>query len=527
MAFLRERGALDSRHDLLIGKVYLVGAGPGDPGLFTLKGKTILERADCVIYDFLASGELLHFARAECEKIYVGKRGGAHTMSQADINALLVRKAREGGVVARLKGGDPFIFGRGGEEAEALAKAGIPFEVVPGISSGYAAPAYAGIPVTHRDFTSGVAFITGHEDPTKAQTALDWAKIATGLGTLVFFMGVRNLPEITRALVEHGRDPRTPVAVIRWGTRAEQQVVTGTLADIVSKAASILPPAIMVVGEVVRLREHLNWFERLALFGKRIVITRSREQAGVLREALAELGAQVVEVPTIEIRDPASWEPLDQAIRRLEEFHYLLLTSANGVRSFLARLKASGRDVRDLKGVTIGAIGPATAAEFAKAGIKVDLVPEKYHAEGLVETLRSHDLRGKSFLIPRAKVARDILLRELEKLGAHVEVVEAYEAVAPPLRRGQLTRLLSPPPDLLVFASSSTASNFVRLLRGCRLARVLRGIAVASIGPITSHTLRKLRLPVSIEASESTIPGLVRAIRDYFSRQACRNTSRA
>jgi uroporphyrinogen III methyltransferase/synthase len=439
-------------------------------------------------------------------------------MPQADINALLVRKAREGRVVARLKGGDPFIFGRGGEEAEALAKAGIPFEVVPGISSGYAAPAYAGIPVTHRDFTSGVAFITGHEDPTKAETALDWAKIATGLGTLVFFMGVRNLPEITRALVEHGGDPRTPVAVIRWGTRAEQQVVTGTLADIASKAAGILPPAITVVGEVVNLREHLNWFERLALFGKRIVITRSREQASVLREALAELGAQVVEIPTIEIRDPASWEPLDQAIQRLEEFHYLLVTSANGVRSFLGRLKVCGRDVRDLKGVTIGAIGPATAAEFAKTGIRVDLVPENYRAEGLLETLRSHDLKGKSFLIPRAKVARDVLPRELGRLGAHVEVVEAYEAVAPPLRRGQLKRLLTPLPDLIVFTSSSTASNFARLFRDCRLERVLRGIAVASIGPITSDTVRKLGLSVSVEARESTIPGLLQAIREHFGR---------
>jgi uroporphyrinogen III methyltransferase/synthase len=439
-------------------------------------------------------------------------------MPQADINALLVRKAREGGVVARLKGGDPFIFGRGGEEAEALAKARIPFEVVPGISSGYAAPAYAGIPVTHRDFTSGVAFITGHEDPTKAETALDWAKIATGLGTLVFFMGVRNLPKITRALLEHGRDPRTPVAVIRWGTRAEQQVVTGTLADIASKAAGILPPAITVVGEVVNLRQHLNWFERLALFGKRIVITRSREQASVLREALAELGAQVVEIPTIEIRDPASWEPLDQAIQRLEEFHYLLVTSANGVRSFLGRLKVCGRDVRDLKGVTIGAIGPATAAEFAKSGIRVDLVPEKYRAEGLLETLRSHDLKGKSFLIPRAKVARDILPRELGKLGAHVEVVEAYEAVAPPLRRGQLKRLLTPLPDLIVFTSSSTASNFARLFRDCQLERILRGIAVASIGPITSDTVRGLGLSVSVEARESTIPGLLQAIREHFAR---------
>ena len=515
---MRERRTLVSRNGSQIGKVYLIGAGPGDPGLFTLKGKTILERADCVVYDYLANEELLRFVRPGCEKIYVGKRGGAHTRSQAEINHLLVRKAREGRIVARLKGGDPFIFGRGGEEAEELVKGGIPFEVVPGISSGYAATAYAGIPVTHRDFTSGVAFITGHEDPTKAETALDWSKIATGLGTLVFFMGVKNLPEIAGKLVEHGRDPGTPVAVIRWGTRAEQQVVTGTLADIVSKAEGVPPPAITVVGEVVRLRDRLNWFERLPLFGKRLVITRTREQASVLGEALAELGAQVIEIPTIEIREPASWQPLDQAIRRLEEFHYLLVTSANGVRSFLARLETCGRDVRDLKGLVIGAIGPATAAEFAKTGIKVDFVPKDYRAEGLLEALSGHDLQGKSILIPRAKVARDLVPRALKERGARVEVVEAYETVAPEFPPGELERLLTPLPDMITFTSSSTATNFAKLLGDRKLRDVLDGVAVASIGPITSDTLRDLGLEVGLEAKESTIPGLVQAIREHFRR---------
>jgi len=498
------------------GKVYLIGAGPGDPGLFTLKGKAILERADCVVYDYLASEDLLRFARAEAEKIYVGKRGGAHSMSQAGINELLVRKAREGRVVARLKGGDPFVFGRGGEEAEELVKAGIPFEVVPGISSGYAAPAYAGIPLTHRDFTSGVAFLTGHEDPTKAETALDWSKLATGVGTLVFFMGVKNLPEITSALLQHGRRPETPVAVIRWGTRPDQQVVTGTLADITSKAAGIAPPAITVVGEVVSLRDQLNWFERLPLFGKRIVITRTQEQAGVLREALADLGAGVVEIPTIEIREPASWEPLDGAIRRLEEFQYLLVTSANGVRNFLARLRACGRDVRDLKGLLIGAIGPATAAEFAKTGVRVDFVPRDYRAEGLLEVLSRHELQGKSFLIPRAKVARDLVPRAIRERGAHVEVVEAYETAAPEFAPGELEQLLTPRPDMITFTSSSTAANFAALVKDGKLEEVLHDVAVASIGPITSETLRKLGLPVTVEAAESTIPGLVRAIRQYF-----------
>jgi uroporphyrinogen III methyltransferase/synthase len=500
------------------GKVYLVGAGPGDPGLFTLKGKAVLGRADCVIYDTLANEALLRFARPDCERIFVGKLGSHPDARQVEINRLLISKAKEGLKVARLKGGDPFIFGRGGEEAEELVKAGIPFEVVPGVSAGYAVPAYAGIPVTHRDFAAGVSFITGHEDPSKDEPALDWSKIATGLNTLVFFMGVRNLPEIASALAAHGRDPQTPAAVIRWGTRAEQQVVTGTLADIALKAAHVLPPAITVVGEVVKLRDRLNWFERLPLFGKRIAITRSREQAGALRETLEALGSQVVEIPTIEIRPPASWQPLDQAIARLEQFDYLLVTSANGVKNFLARLQASDHDVRDLKGLTIGAIGPATAAEFARAGVKVDFVPTRYQAESLLEVLADHDLQGKAILIPRAKVARDLVPRALAQRGAHVEVVEAYQTVTPSFAPGELERLLTPPPDLITFTSSSTASNFAKLLGSDNATQTLTKVGIASIGPITSDTLRRLGLDVAVEATESTIPGLIRAIQEHFQR---------
>lgn len=498
-------------------KVYLIGAGPGDPGLLTLKGKAILERADCIVHDFLANEELLQIARPDAEKIFVGKRGGEHTISQEEINQLLVSKAREGRMVARLKGGDPYIFGRGGEEALGLVKAGIPFEVVPGITSGYAAPAYAGIPVTHRDFTSTVCFITGHEDPTKDESSIDWAKLAAGQGTLVLFMGVKRLPEITRVLIAHGRDPRTPVAVIRWGTRPDQEVVTGTLADIAARAAEIQPPAVTVIGEVVKLREQLNWFENLPLFGRRFVITRTREQASVLREGLAALGAEVIEIPTIEIRDPSSWEPLDSAIRRLEEFHFLLVTSANGVRNFLARLKACGRDVRALKGLEIGAIGPATAAEFAKTGVKVDFVPREYRAEGLLDALGARDLHGKAFLVPRAKVARDVVPKVLAERGARVEVVEAYKTTIPVFPEGEIERLLTPLPDAITFTSSSTASNFAKLVGESKVADTLRGVAVASIGPVTSHTVRKLGLEVTIEASESTVPGLLRAIRQHFS----------
>ncbi len=501
------------------GKVYLVGAGPGDPGLFTLKGKLALEQADCVIYDILANDALLRFARPECERIFVGKLGVDPAIRQGEINKLLVSKAREGLMVVRLKCGDPFIFGRGGEEAEELVKTGIPFEVIPGISSGFAAPAYAGIPVTHRDFASAVSFITGHEDPTKHEPALDWSKLAAPRTTLVFFMGVGNLPEIASALVKHGRDPETPVAVIRWGTRAGQQVVTGTLSDIVSKAATIEPPAVTVVGEVVKLRDRLNWFERLPLFGKRIAITRGREQAGVLRDALAALAAQTVEIPTIEIRPPKSWKPMDQAILRLEDFDYLLATSANGVRNFLARLMACGRDIRDLKGLKIGAIDPATAAEFQKTGVRVDFVPRQYRAEGLLEVLADHEVRGKAFLIPRAKVARDLVPRALEKRGARVEVVVAYETATPSFRPDELEHLLSPSPDMITFTSSSTASNFAKLMSERKVAEALSGVAIASIGPITSDSLRELGLEVAVEATASTIPGLVRAIQEYFARR--------
>jgi uroporphyrinogen III methyltransferase/synthase len=501
------------------GKVYLIGAGPGDPGLLTLKGRAILERADCVIYDFLAAGELLRFSRADAEKIFAGKRGGGPRRPQEEINQLLVAKARQYAVVARLKGGDPFIFGRGGEEALALVKAGIAFEVVPGVTSGIAAPAFAGIPVTHRDLASSVSFVAGHEDPAKDESAIDWATAAASTGTLVFFMGTRNLAAIAARLVERGRPPATPAAVIHWGSRPGQQVVTGTLADIAERAASLHPPTVIVVGEVVRLRDELNWFERLPLFGKRIVITRAREQASALADALADLGAEAIELPTIEIRPPASWAALDGAIQRLEQFQYLLVTSANGVRNFLARLKACGRDVRDLKGLTIGAIGPATAAEFARTGVRVDFVPKEYRAEGLLDSLAGCDLREKAFLIPRAKVARDLLPRALEECGARVEVVEAYETVAPEFAPGELDRLLTPPPDAITFTSSSTASNFAQLLASRPIQEVLRGTVIASIGPVTSATLRKLGLEVTLEASESTIPGLVQALRGYFAHK--------
>lgn len=500
----------------MVGKVYLVGAGPGDTGLLTLKGKAALERADAVIYDFLANEDLLRYARSECEKICVGKRPGVKNSPQEAINQLLVSKAAEGKVVVRLKGGDPFIFGRGGEEAQALANAGIPFEVVPGITSGYAAPAYTGIPLTHRDLSSSVTFVTGHEDPSKSSSSIDWTKLAGGADTLVFFMGVRNLPKISAALLEGGKDPSTPSAVIFWGTRATQQTVTGTLADIASRAEGIEAPAIVVVGKVAGLREELNWFERLPLFGKRIVTTRTRGQSAVFKDALERLGAEAIEVPAIEIRDPQSWQRLDEAIGRLEEFNYLLFTSANGVRKFLARLAACDRDVRDLKGLEIGAIGPGTSAELAATGIRADFMPQEYRAEGLIESLKGAEVRGKAILIPRAKVARDILPRSLEERGARVEVVEAYETVRPEFPAGELERLLTPVPDAITFTSSSTVTNFVNLIENAGLREILEGVAIASIGPITSETCRKHGLEVPIEATDSTVAGLIQALQVYF-----------
>ncbi len=494
------------------GRVYLVGAGPGDPTLLTLKGKVALERADCVIYDFLANEELLAYTRPDCHKIFAGKRVGRHSVTQREINRTLIERARRGETVVRLKGGDPFIFGRGGEEAEALAAADVRFEIIPGVSSGHAAPAYAGIPLTHRNYASSVSFLSGHEHSGLAAEVAD----VTRADTAVFFMGAHNLGAIASTLIARGRAPSTPAAVIRWGTTPDQEVVTGTLENIARRAQKLQPPTVIVVGNVVNLRERLNWFERLPLFGKRIVVTRAREQSALLREALAARGAQPVALPAIEIHDPESWAQLDDAVRRLQDFDFLLVTSVNGVRKFLARLREAGRDVRDLKGIEIGAIGPATAAEFAAAGIRVDFVPREYRAEGLIEALETHDLRGKKFLIPRARVARDLVPRALAERGARVEVVEAYNTAAPEYKPEELDRLLTPMPAVLTFTSSSTARNFSKLpIPGKTRARLSDAI-IASIGPVTSATLRELGMNVDIEAGESTMAGFISALEAHF-----------
>ncbi|MBI3991623.1 MAG: uroporphyrinogen-III C-methyltransferase, partial [Candidatus Omnitrophica bacterium] len=389
------------------GIVYLIGAGPGDPGLITLKGIECLKKAEVVIYDHLVNPQLLSYARKDAEIIYAGKIQNKHTLTQDEINRLLVKKASSGKCVARVKGGDPFIFGRGGEEAEALVRARINFEIVPGVTSAIAVPAYAGIPLTMRKFTSTVGFITGHEDPTKEISDIPWDKVSTGMGTLVFLMGLNNLPEIVNRLIYHGKKPETPVAVIQWGTLPKQRTVTGNLKDIAEKVKKekLKPPSIIVVGDVVKLRNSLNWFEKRPLFGKRILVTRTREQASELSNMLKDLGADVIEFPTIEIRPISDYKKADNAISNLSQYSYLFLTSVNGVRFFKERLDALGLDSRAVAGVKVCAIGPRTAEELEKIGIKPDFIPSEYSAEGILNKI--HNLKGKNILILRAVEARD------------------------------------------------------------------------------------------------------------------------
>ncbi len=505
----------------MTGKVYLIGAGPGDPGLVTVKGTECIRAADIVVYDYLAAPALLKYAQKDAEIIYVGKKGGAHTLPQEDINALLVEKAASGNIVARLKGGDPFIFGRGGEEAEVLVAAGVPFEVVPGVTSAVAAPAYAGIPLTHRKFTSTVAFITGHEDPTKDTSGIDWASLAKGIGTTVFLMGIKNLPHIAARLIRHGKAPDTPVALVRWGTTPAQQTVTGTLDTIADESvrAGIKAPAIIVVGEVVRLRDSLRWFEDRPLFGKRIVVTRAREQASDLVKALTDLGAECLEYPTIQVMPPENHQPLDSAIASLSTYDWLIFTSVNGVIFFLDRLFGTGKDIRALGDIRTACIGPVTANKLFERGIRCDVLPLTYRAESVVDAFKNRSIQGKKILLPRAETARPILPAELTKMGARVHEVTAYrtrnvrehaESLIRQLENGAI--------DLVTFTSSSTVKNFRSLLPEKKLNDLLKGVAIASIGPITSDTAQGLGFEVHITAETYTIPGLIDAILRYYAR---------
>lgn len=504
------------------GKVYLVGAGPGDPGLLTLKGKDCIASADVIIYDFLAAKELLKYASPAAERIYAGKQGGDHTLTQDRINALLVEKGKAGHTVTRLKGGDPFIFGRGGEEIEALIAAGIPFEIVPGVTSAIAAPAYAGIPLTHRQYASSVTFITGHEDPTKTESMLNWEALARTGGTLVFLMGVKNLPQIAERLMGCGMPPETPAALVRWGTTSAQQTVTGTLSTITANVekANLKPPCIIVVGDVVELRDKMKWFETRPLFGKRIVVTRARKQASDLVERLSAMGAECLEYPAIEIAAPGDMAPLDAAIENIGSYHWLIFTSVNGVDIFFSRLGHLGKDTRALGNIKTAAIGPATAALMAAFGLRADIVPESYRAESVVEAFRHEPVSGKRVLLPRAAEARPVLPVELSKMGAVVDEIAAYRTIcdnsaAEPL----IERLRAKTVDMITFTSSSTVTNFKSLLPAEAYAKLISDVKIAAIGPITADTAREKGFQVDVVAREYTIPGLCEAIREHFTRE--------
>jgi uroporphyrinogen III methyltransferase/synthase len=503
------------------GKVYLVGAGPGDPGLITIKGKECLERAEVVLYDYLANPALLKYVPTAAERIYVGRRGRGQYQNQAEINQLLIERARAGKLVVRLKGGDPFVFGRGGEEAEAVAAAGVDFEVVPGVTAAVAVPAYAGIPVTHRTMASTVTIVTGHEDAEKPSPVLEWPKLASTSGTLVFMMGMKNLPTIVANLLSEGRAPDTPVALVRWGTRAEQRTIVGTLMDIVGKAqaARFEPPTVIVVGEVVRLREQLNWFEKRPLFGKRIMTTRAQEQVAEFSQLLIAYGAEPVELPAILLVPPATWEGVDEVIGRLSQFDWVIFTSVNGVTPFMQRVEAKGKDARAFAKLRIGCIGPRTAQELERYGLKADLVPVEYQAEGLIAALAREGVGGRRVLIPRAEVAREILPDQLRELGAQVEVVPVYRAIAPAVDVEPVKQQLQEGRiDVVTFTSSSTVRNFVELLGGAESARHLVAQAViACIGPITARTAEEYGLAVTIMPAENTVPALAEAIAKHYS----------
>ncbi len=502
------------------GIVYLVGAGPGDPKLLTLRGKECLEQADVVLYDYLANPALLAHAPSRAERIYVGRRGKGKYPAQDDINRLLIDRAHQGNVVVRLKGGDPFVFGRGGEEAEALAAAGIAFEVVPGVTAAVAAPAYAGIPVTHRTLASTVTFVTGHEDPEKPETLLEWPKLASSHGTLVFLMGMKNLRSIVSNLLAEGRPSTTSVAIIRWGTRAAQHTVVGSLSDIVEKAeaAKLEPPTVIVVGEVVRLRAQLNWFEQRPLFGKRVMMTRAKEQAAELASLLAAYGAEPVEAPTIHIGPPADWTPVDRAIASIDAYQWVIFTSVNGVAQFMTRLRTIGFDARCLAGRTICCIGPRTAQELEKFGVRADMIPEEYQAEGLLAALGGRSLNSTRVLIPRAEVARELLPDELRARGAQVDVIPVYRTVAPSGDvEGWRQRLVNRDIHVVTFTSSSTVRNFVDMVGGADAAKdLLKPVAVACIGPITAKTVEEYGLTVSILSRENTVPALAEAIAHHY-----------
>lgn len=490
-------------------KVYLVGAGPGDIGLITLRGLELIKKADVIIYDHLVNRRLLDFSKHNAEQIYVGKQASQHELPQQDINKLLVDKSRENDIVVRLKGGDPFIFGRGGEEAEFLYENNIAFEIVPGITSAISAPAYAGIPLTHRHYASTVAFITGHEDNRKETSAIKWDEIAKGPDTLVFLMGIKNINNIKDKLIQCGRNPQTPACIIQWGTLPEQKVVTGHLTDIdlLAKRNKIKPPGIIIIGEVIKMRDRLKWFENRPLFGKKVAITRPLHQSKRLGNLLAEKGASIIYLPTIEIVPIEPNNALKEAIRGIVKYDYMIFTSVNGVSIFIKNLFETGKDIRALYNIKIIPVGEATAELLKSSGIIPDFFPERFISEGIIDILKSLNIKDKRFLLPRAEQARDVISEYIKNQGGICDIIPLYKTVLP-----TSASPITEKPDVITFTSSSTVNNFIELYG----KDILGEIIVASIGPVTTDTLKKHKVDVHIEAERYDIKGLVDAIEGYF-----------
>ncbi len=497
------------------GTVYLVGAGPGDPKLLTLRGQELLRRAQVVVYDHLVSPQLLVHCAPGAKLIYAGKEPRKSVSgTQRNINALLVRAARSGKMVVRLKGGDPFLFGRGGEEALELAAAKVPYEIVPGVTSAIAVPAYAGIPVTHRGLSSSIAILTGHEDPEKPSSSIRWDQLATACDTLVCLMGVSTLPAITKQLIRHGRRPTTPCAVIASGTFPGQRTVTGTLRTIAAAArrAAIAPPAILVVGDVVSLRRRLTWFETKLLFGKRILVTRAADKAAALADQLASLGAEVEQLPAIELAPVKQNGFFRHAVEAIPQTDWLFFTSPEGIGRFASLLKPYRKDVRWLSGCRIGAIGPKTAAAIEAAGLHVDFVPKQFNQEGILDALPQRAARGKQALILSAEGSRDVLEEGLRARGMRVTKIPIYRAVIPKTMTRELTRLLHAPFDLVTVTSASCVEHLSLALDTVGKRRVFSSWRFASIGPVTSAAVRARGGRVAVEATTSTIEGLVEGI---------------
>jgi uroporphyrinogen III methyltransferase/synthase len=504
------------------GMVYLVGAGPGDAGLLTLRGAELLGRAEVVVYDALVNPDLLRLAPREAEVIYGGKRAKEHAIPQAELNQLLVAKAREGKTVVRLKGGDPYTFGRGGEEAAELADAGVGFEVVPGVSSISAGPNYAGIPLTHREHCSSFTVITGHEDPTKEESCLDMEQLAKMPGTKVVLMGVERIRQLAQSLVDHGMPATTPVGMVRWGTTGQQQSIEGTLAtiaDVVEKT-QFKAPAVTVIGDVVKLRDKLNWAERRPLFGQRIVVTRTREQASQLSRQLLELGAEVLEIPTIKIVPPDDHQDLIDAILGLNGYDWLVFTSPNGVTAFFDYFFKTFDDLRDIGGVRVAAVGPGTAAKLQELHLKVDLMPEEYVTKKIVSAFQSYEsIENLRICLLRAQVANPELPKALEENGGIVDDVACYKTVPETEDPyGTAVRFLEVGADWITFTSSSTVENFHARFDLPKLVQKFPNTKLASIGPETSKAIIALGLKPTVEAREHTIAGLVVALQSRIKR---------